>query len=130
MWFLLLLNLLRLLLWPTMLSTLDNVPCFLEKNVYRHISFYCSSQTLCVFFFFSFANWGFVATLHLVYQHHFYNSICLPNVSVLFLQFPQYFRLFITVIIFVIVICNQSSLVLPLSLFWDATKCALRRQWT
>ena len=45
-----LLSLFRLILWLNMWSTLDNVPHFLDKNVYRHTSFYSSSQTPCFLF--------------------------------------------------------------------------------
>ena len=107
-----LLGLFRLILWLNMWSTLDNIPWFLNKNVYRHISFYSSSQTpwfFVLFCFVFFTNWGFVSTLHWVsllasfFQQHLLTE-CLCLILIILTIFPTFHFYYIFIII-----CNQSS---------------------
>lgn len=52
-----------------------------------------------------------------VCQHHFVNSMCSPSVSVS--HFDNFYNIlnFFTIIVSILVICNQQSLMLPLKFF-------------
>ena len=83
-----------------------------HHDVYRRTSFYCTLQILC------FLQIEDLWQPHVeqVYWHHFSNSICSLHVSVSHFDNLHNTSNFFIIIIFVIVICDQWSLMILLQL--------------